>query len=391
MRILGITLLLISSIAGTLAAEPPPALMAKSVMVLDERSGKILYTKNADTKRFPASTTKIMTALLLLEHCAPDEIITAPRDVENVPPSSLHLKPGEQLTAQDMLYALMIRSANDAAYAVAIHIGGSVKNFAKMMNDRAKMIGCKNTVFNNPHGLNDPKHVSTARDLALIAKEAMKNPAFREAANTRKRFIARSINQEDLWLSTKNKVLKHDPSADGIKTGYTRPAGYCFVGSATRNGARFITVILGSKKDWHTDQSALMNWAHRNFVRSRLESPGEVERPVPLLEGEKDAVRSVLREPVFYAHDRSAPPGVMVEIQPKPGLIAPVAEGMEIGTAIFRDSAGWKFETPLYAAETVDMARPLASLASPGPAGVMFLGVLGGSALLMRRRTRASI
>ena len=363
---------------------------AKSVLVMDERSGKILYEKAAGTKRFPASTTKIMTALLLLEHCTPDELIYAPKDVENVPPSSMHLKPGEAVSASDMLHALLIRSANDGAYAVAMHIGGSVKGFAKMMNLRAKAMGCTGTNFTNPHGLKDPKHISTARDLALIAREAMKNPVFREAANTRSHVISRTHNQDDLWMVTKNKILKYDPSADGIKTGYTSPAGYCYVGSATRNGSRFITVILGSKRDWHPEQKALMSWAFRNFQRSCLEEPGQVEHEVPVLGAYAESVKAVVREPVFYAHAKNVAPSVRLSVVPKSDLQLPISEGMEVGKAIFTDGKGWKFETPLYAAQGTGSRQPIGAvaLASFVPASAIFACALGGGALWIRRRAR---
>ena len=376
---------------GVFAIEALPPMTAKSVLVMDERSGKILFEKAAGVKRFPASTTKIMTALLLLEHCTPDELIYAPKDVENVPPSSMHLMPGEAVSASDMLHALLIRSANDGAYAVAMHIGGSVSNFAKMMNARAKAMGCTGTHFKNPHGLKDPGHTTTARDLAIIAREAMKNPVFRDAANTRSFVISRTINQDDLWMVTKNKILKYDPTADGIKTGYTAPAGYCYVGSATRNGSRFITVILGSKRDWPTEQKALMSWAFRNFKRSCLEEPGQIEHEVPVLGAYAETVKAVVREPVFYAHPKNVLPSVSLSVVPKSDLQLPISEGTEVGKAIFTDGKGWKFETPLYAAQGATSRRSIsaAALASTGPASAIFLCALGGGALWMRRKSRA--
>jgi serine-type D-Ala-D-Ala carboxypeptidase (penicillin-binding protein 5/6) len=389
MRCLWTSLAVLFGACFGFAAEPPPKLLAKSALVLDERSGKVLYAKNADTVCFPASTTKIMTALLLLERCAPDELIAAPADVEQVPPSSLHLKPGETLTARDMLYALLIRSANDAAYAVAVHIGGSEAGFAKLMNERAKSLGCEKTNFVNPHGLNDPRHVSTARDLSRIALHAMQNPEFRKAAATRKHIVSRSMNQDDLWLVTKNRVMKHDPTADGVKTGYTRPAGYCYVGSATRNGTRFYSILLGSTSDWPTDHKALINWAFKNHVRSRLEAPGEVLRDVPVLGGERPAVKAAIREPIFYAHRRDRAPQFSATVKPVAELAAPIQEGALLGTVAFADGEGWSMELPLYAVEPLGIARfRLNALANPGPATVLIACVLGGGAIWMRKRAQ---
>ena len=194
-------------------------------------------------------------------------------------------------------------------------------------------------------------------------------------------------------MATKNKILKFDPTTDGIKTGYTVPAGHCFVGSTVRNGSRFISVILASTKDWMADQKALMSWAFRNFKRSCLEEAGQVEHPVPILGGEREVLKAVVKESVFYAHPVGQPPAVLIEIKPNPGLAAPIAAGTEVGKAVFRDNAGWSFETPLYASEDLPKASPgkLAALASPGPAGVLIACVLGGGALWMRRKASRMI
>ncbi len=230
-------------------ASPPPPVTADSAIILDAQSGKVLWGKDMETARFPASTTKIMTALLLIEHCRPDEVITAPPGVDKVEGASLHLVPGEQVTAGEMLYALLLRSANDACVAVADHISGSVPAFCQLMNQRAVQIGCTNTHFDNPNGLNDDKHTISAHDLALVARTAMQYQEFRAVVGIRKHVILRSINQQDRTLVSKNKYLSMDPTADGIKTGWTREAGQCYVGSATRNGYRIITVMLHGT-DW---------------------------------------------------------------------------------------------------------------------------------------------
>ena len=188
---------------------------AKSAIIIDAGSGKVLWERDADVLRYPASTTKIMTGMLLLERCLPDDLITAPVGIDKVPPSSMHLKPNEQVSAKDMLYALMLRSANDGAVAVADHVSGSIPAFAELMNERAREIGCRSTHFHNPNGLNDPEHVTTARDLAMIAREAMKYEAFREVVRTRKYQIQRTINQKDLFMVTRNRWLYKDSTADG--------------------------------------------------------------------------------------------------------------------------------------------------------------------------------
>lgn len=372
------------------AIDPPPALQSKSAIVMDERSGKVLFEYKADARRFPASTTKILTALLLIEKCRPDEIIVAPKDVEKVTGSSLHLKPNERMTASDLLLGLMVRSANDGAYAVAKHIGGSVQGFSELMNERAKAIGCTRSQFNNPHGLNDPLHTTSARDLAMITREALKYPEFQRAARTRKVQVARSINQEDTWLISKNKTLVSDPTADGIKTGYTNPAGMCFVGSSTRDGYRIITVVLASE-DWQADTNALKDWAFTNHIQTRVADPTEAALSVPVTGGAKEAVRASVTEPIVYPHPKDSLPNLRTEVKPNPGLIAPIVAGDRIATAIYSDGNGWKAEVPVVAAENLEKGRSLAEMGGSGAGFAAFACLLGGSAYWMRRRANAMV
>jgi D-alanyl-D-alanine carboxypeptidase (penicillin-binding protein 5/6) len=379
-------LLLGAAITSLSLASEPPSVSAKSAIVVDERSGKVLYSKAPDSRRFPASTTKILTALLLLEMCPPEERVVAPADIETITGSSLHLKPGEAVTARDMAYALIVRSANDGSYAVAVHLAGSVKEFARLMNERAAKIGCKNTHFTNASGLHDPMHYSSARDLSLIAREAMRNPEFRKVAATRKVQIGRSVNQEDVWLISKNKPLETDPTADGIKTGYTNPAGQCYVGSATRMGYRFITVVLASES-WKEDHKALIDWAFQNYKRSLVASPGDVVGRVKVQDGPPGGVEAEVVESVFLAHRVDSKPAVTVRMEPTAGLAAPVAKGQPLGEAVFEDGDGWTFRAPVVAAKDAD--RRIA-LAQGGPAWTfgLFALALGGGAYAMRRKSR---
>ncbi|RYG17024.1 D-alanyl-D-alanine carboxypeptidase, partial [bacterium] len=202
-------LLLSPTPAGLAGAQPTPP-TALSAIAIDAASGKVLWSKDPDTARFPASTTKIMTGLLLAEHCKPDDVIVAPWDVATVKEASMHLRPKEKVKAKDMLAALMLRSANDGCYAVAVQLAGSVEKFSDMMNERARQIGCTGTHFHNPNGLNDPEHYTTARDLALIGREAMKNPLFASVVKTYKIKIDRNINKKDTWMVNHNKLLPKD-------------------------------------------------------------------------------------------------------------------------------------------------------------------------------------
>lgn len=380
--VLGLALAAISH-----TSEPGPTISAASGIVMDADTGKVLWAKDADTMRYPASTTKVMTALLLVENTKPTDILTAPPDVETITGASLYLKPGEQVTAREMLFALMLRSANDGCYTVAKHVSGSVEEFAKLMNKRAVELGCKNTNFTNPHGLNDDNHMTCARDLAIIAREALKHPQFAEAVGTRLHWVKRSINQEDLLLISKNKLLKSDKTIDGVKTGWTVPAGHCFVGSATRDGYKLISVVMKSE-DWATDTETLFNWAFKTHERVRLFENGvsfgrqKVDNgsvgDVPLL-GSRE-VWTVVRK----GATRDAK--VSVDGAAKP-VSAPIVTGSPIAKGLVIDSEGFGQRLDLLAGSAVAVRPPLVrAFFSP-------TGIVVGVALLLgivayRRRSR---
>lgn len=286
-------LLAVPTLAYSQGAEPK--LTAERAVVMDAASGIILWSKNANQIGYPASTTKILTALLLIENTNPGDVIIGPPGVDKVGESSLHIKPGEKLTADALLKGLMLRSANDAAYMVAIHIGGSVKGFAKMMNERALALGCTDTLFQNPHGLHDENHFTTARDLALIAQEAMKNERFRAVVRLQSSAINRPGGSKDLLLHNRNEWLKKDPSAIGIKTGYTKAAGKCFVGAASRENWQIVTVIMNSTS-WVEDQQKLTDWSFATF-QLRDVTRGQLITKIPVSLGDLESFSAVVQAP----------------------------------------------------------------------------------------------
>lgn len=248
---------------------------AESAVVVDGESGRILWSRDPGKKMFPASITKIMTALLLLENTKPDQNLVAPSIVTEIPESSFHLAPGEIITAHDAGYALMLRSANDVAMTIALALGKTQEGFAQMMNERAKKLGCKNTNFVNPNGLHDERHYTTAEDFALIARDAMSNNSFRAIAAAKTWTVIRSSGSKDLLVENKNKILQEDSSCEGIKTGFTNPAGKTFVGANSRDGWRVITVILKTP-NWEQDHKNLVKWAFDNFEQAPVPSGFEV-------------------------------------------------------------------------------------------------------------------
>jgi D-alanyl-D-alanine carboxypeptidase (penicillin-binding protein 5/6) len=382
--------LLIAAIFGTVVSSFGRDITAKSAIAIDAASGKVLWTRDADASMFPASTTKIMTGLLLVEHCLPTDVITAPADIEKVKEASMHLKPGERVTAHDMLYALMLRSANDGSYAVAVHISGSVEAFAKLMNQRAKELGCTHTHFCNPNGLNNREHTTTAHDLALIARAAMRYQPFRDAVKTVKYEISRSINLHDRVMVNHDKLLKKDPLAEGIKTGYTVPAGHCFVGSSTRNGFRVIAVVLKSQH-WQKDNEDLMAWSFHHFERKEKLNAGEIVGAVRVPGSGPKPVSVALAEAAYTLGPVGEnSPRATEEIELLPKVQAPVKKGQRIGDLVLRDADGWTQKVPVVAHEDVEPAMLAQTVKKASTGSTLFIGslVFVGSCLVRGRMKR---
>lgn len=215
-----------------------------SEIVIELNSNRILHEKNAYSKKFMASTTKILTAITVIENCDVNEIVTVTNKTVGIEGSSIYLEVGEKLSVKDLLYGLMLRSGNDCAETLAVHVSKNIENFAVLMNNLANKIGAKNSNFVNPHGLHDENHYTTAYDLALISAYAMKNPLFREIVGTKKIKIPHTTREYDRILINKNKMLTEFEGSTGIKTGYTKKAGRCLVSSVKRNGMELICVVL---------------------------------------------------------------------------------------------------------------------------------------------------
>ena len=217
---------------------------AESAVVMEQSSHRILFAKNSDTHLPMASTTKIVTALTVLNHAKLDDVVEIDPKAVGVEGSSIYLRAGEHLTVRELLYGLMLRSGNDSAVALALHVAGSVEKFAELMNETASKAGCTDSNFVNPHGLHDDNHYTSAHDLGVLTCVAMDNADFREIVSTKSVRISNEGMEYDRVLINKNKLLSNFKDADGVKTGYTKKAGRCFVGSATRCGMQVVVVVL---------------------------------------------------------------------------------------------------------------------------------------------------
>ncbi len=257
------------SFAATVYAQD---ISAKSIILIEADSGEIIFEKNAHVSLPMASTTKIMTAIIVLENCDLDKKVIIPASATNIEGSSIYLQEGETLTVRELLYALLLESANDSAVALAYATSGGVDDFVNLMNEKAVSLGLTNTHFDNPHGLESESHYSSAYDLAKIGAYAMKNPVFKEIVSTQKKSISLNNNDGKRGLINHNKLLRLYDAANGIKTGYIKKSGRCFVSSAEKDGVKLICASLNAPNDWN-DHMKLFDYGFQKYESIKFASP----------------------------------------------------------------------------------------------------------------------
>ena len=300
------------------------ALSAEKAILLDAVTGRVIFEKNADQQSLIASTTKIMTALVVCEQCNVLDRMRIPKEAVGIEGSSMYLQEGEILTLQELLYGLMLRSGNDAAVALAIYCGGTVEGFAELMNDKARILGMKNSHFVNPNGLDAPGHYATAADLAVLAAYAMENPIFRQTVSTKSVTIGQRV------LTNHNKLLWRIEGADGVKTGYTKAAGRILVSSATRQGRRLIAVTINAPDDWN-DHGVLLEEGFSRYGVKRVVSAGDPVGTVEIAGGQAGYVEILAAEDFDYAMTDGESAAVKLT---GPGFVyAPVVAGSDGGFA----------------------------------------------------------
>ncbi|MBR4635148.1 MAG: D-alanyl-D-alanine carboxypeptidase [Clostridia bacterium] len=302
---------------------------ARSAVLIEAESGQKLLSRNPDERLPMASTTKTMTALVVLENCAPDEVLTVPDEAVGVEGSSLYLAYGERLTVRDLLYGLMLRSGNDCAVALAIHVGGSVEGFADMMNERAARLGLQNTHFVTPNGLHDEEHYTTAFELALIGAEALKNPVFREIVST-KYYTIRS-NVRDISIKNKNTMLWDYGDCIGVKTGYTSQAGRCLLFAAERNGLTLVGCVLRCTPMFYVAPQ-MLDYGFENYEKICAVPDGH-ELASARITGTEDEIGLVSDRSLFILMKRGQVLNTEVRVSLDENASAPVAKGEKLGTA----------------------------------------------------------
>ena len=311
-------------VAAVLFMPQASALSAEKAIVLDATTGRVLYEKNADERSLIASTTKIMTALVVCRRCNVLDRVKIPKEAVGVEGSSMYLREGEVLTVQELLYGLMLQSGNDAAAALAIHCGGTVEGFAELMNDKARELGMENSHFVNPHGLDALDHYSTARDLAMLAAYAMDDPIFARTVG------AKQVTVGERTLTNHNKLLWQLDGCEGIKTGYTKAAGRILVSAASREGRRLVCVTINAPDDWN-DHRELLEAGFRDYEVRQIVEAGEVLGYRHIVGGDGTRVPLVAEKSFSYALAAGEEPQIV--LSPQLFSYAPVAGGAAEGCA----------------------------------------------------------
>ena len=325
------------------------AVSAQKAILMDAQTGRVLYEKSPDSRSLIASTTKIMTALVVCEQCNVLDRVRIPKEAVGIEGSSMYLKEGEVLTVQDLLYGLMLHSGNDAAVALAIYCGGTVEGFAQLMNDKARLLGLEGTHFENPNGLDSPEHYSTARDLAVLTAYAMENPIFAKTVSTK------TVRIGQRSLTNHNKLLWRVEGADGVKTGYTKAAGRILVSSATRGGRRLVCVTINDGNDWQDHQKLLEDGFSRYQLKT-LVSQGDCLGTRDVLAGQTDRVQ-LLADGNFsfpLAEDEQ----VKIVISGPGFAYAPVVQGQAAGVAYLQIDGNTVGKIPLIYGQTVEQEEP---------------------------------
>ena len=304
---------------------------AKAAIVIDGFTGEVIYEQNADEKLPMASTTKIMTALLLCEEGDLSREITVSAEMLRVEGSSMGLLPGDRVTLHDLLYGMLLASGNDAANVTAFTLGGTVDGFVKMMNQKARQLGLNSTNFETPSGLDGEEHYTTARDLALLAKAALENREFAKAAASWKASLCYGNPPYKRSLTNHNKLLLRYDGAIGVKTGYTKKSGRCLVSAAERQGKRVIAVTLNDPDDW-ADHTALLDYGFEKIRLTEI-TPIEKEIRIPVINGENDFL-VVKTEPISVTSSDVG--SFSYDINLPKFLYAPVNRGEKIGSINFK-------------------------------------------------------
>ena len=327
-------------------------LSAQHACLYIPEANTVAYDKSASERHSMASTTKIMTALIALENSELDRIVTVSEKAVGIEGSSIYLKAGDKYTMQDLLYALLLQSANDAACAIAIELGGSIAGFADMMNERAASLGLTDTHFENPHGLDSENHYTTAKELALITAEALKNPDFKAIVSTYRKTISTVDGECARTVVNHNKMLLLYEDAIGVKTGFTKKTGRCLVSAAERDGLMLISVTLNASNDW-SDHKKLLDFGFEEYEKKVLAEVGELVFDAYVLNGEKQEVKCSNPDEISLVTEKLQGE-ITQETELNRMISAPVKKGDVLGYVYFKSEDIVLASSPLLAEEDIE-------------------------------------
>lgn len=344
----------VTSVAGRASAETVYTGSAECMIVLERDTERVLNENNADKKCPMASTTKIATAITVIDNVTDlDKLVRVPAAAVGVEGSSIYLEKDEELTVRDLLYGLMLQSGNDCAAALAITTAGSIENFATLMNETAAKVGADNTNFVNPHGLHHDEHYTTARDLGKITAYAMKNPIFREIVGTKRYVMPWKDREYDRVIVNKNKILSTYEGGNGVKTGYTKKAGRCLVASATRDGMNVIAVVLNCGPMFE-DCRQLLDGAFAEYSLKDVSKAVDLSSVSAIVtDGKAQSTRLETEKGLFYPLTESEYGAIRFEVSEVDSMSAPVHIGDENGKIKFYSGNRLLFERKLYSIEEV--------------------------------------
>lgn len=312
-------------------SEDSPKVSAKGAALYSPDTNSFLYEKNGDTRYPMASTTKIMTALVAAENADLNKKIRICSDAVGIEGSSLYLREGECFSMEELLYGLMLRSANDAAAAIALSVSGSIPAFAQKMNEKAGELGLTNTHFENPHGLDSENHYTTAKDLARLGAAAIQNETVRKIAATYKITIGKGESAR--LIVNHNKLLRSYDGAIGLKTGFTKKCGRCLVGAAQRDGITLVTTTLSAPDDW-ADHREMLDYGFSALHAYSNLAPGEFSREISVLGGKSSTVQVANKEG-FSLVERAGLADVTMRVCLNPYATAPIQKGDVLGQLLF--------------------------------------------------------
>lgn len=346
-------------------------LSAEAAILINSQTGQILYSKNANEQRYPASTTKILTAILAIENCNLDEKVTASYQAVMAIPSgysNAEIRVGEELTVQELLEVFLVHSANEAGYILAEHVSGTITEFANLMNSKASEIGCKNTHFTNPSGLHDKEHYTTAYDLSLIAQYCMKNTTFRNIVSMPSCTIAPTEKHDERYFLNTNDMLNskskyYDENVIGIKTGFTSQAKNCLIAGYSKDGIELISVVLGSSQTASnglsgkfTDTKTLFEYGMNNYSNRTIAAKGQVISQIKIdhASPETENLDLLLENDVIaFLNNSTDLSTIEHEIKINDNLSAPISQNAILGSVTYNID-GITYTSNLIASHSVE-------------------------------------